>query len=68
MEPNITSFDRSLRGAIGGTLLGIGLARGRRTWWGIALDLVGAVLLLSAVTGFCHVRKALGICSVREET
>lgn len=68
MDRNISSFDRSIRGAIGGTLIGVGLTRGRRYWWGLALDLIGAVLLLSALTGFCHVRRALGTCSLDEET
>jgi len=67
MERNITSLDRSLRGAIGGALLGVGLTRGRRAWWGVALDILGALLLLSAFTGFCHVRKTLGICNLHEE-
>jgi hypothetical protein len=64
MERNLGPDDRVVRGITGGALLGVGLLAGRRHWWGIVADLVGALLLLSAYTGFCHVRKTLGVgCS-----
>jgi hypothetical protein len=58
-ERNLKPGDRAVRGVLGGAALGAGLYFGRLTWWGVLLDVVGALLLLSAVTGFCHVRKTL---------
>ena len=65
-ERNLGPNDRVVRGVIGGALLGTGLLAGRGRWWGIAVDLVGTLLVLSACTGFCHVRKALGLGCSRE--
>lgn len=44
MEVNVGSTERIVRGILGVVLLGAGLAFGRLTWWGILLDVVGALL------------------------
>jgi uncharacterized membrane protein len=64
MDVNLNASDRVVRGVIGAGLLAVGLLAGRRSWWGAAMDLTGAVLLLSATTGFCHIYKTLGVCSL----
>lgn len=68
MEVNVGSTERIVRGILGVVLLGAGLAFGRLTWWGILLDVVGALLLLSAATSFCHVKKKLGVCSTTRKS
>ena len=67
METNQNPRERIIRGVVGGALLGVGLSAGRRAWWGVFLDLCGAMLVLSATTGFCHVYKTLGICTLEKE-
>ena len=59
MKANIGPSDRTVRGLIGVVSLVVGLSVGRRAWWGVLLDVLGAVMLLSATTGFCHVRETL---------
>lgn len=68
MEVNVGSTERIVRGVLGVALLGAGVSVGRRAWWGILLDVVGALLLLSAATGFCHVKKKLGVCSTTRKS
>ena len=65
MEVNLGAPERVLRGTIGVVLLAVGLLVGRRSWWGIALDAAGALMLVNATTGFCHVYKTFGWCSRR---
>ena len=60
MKANLTPADRTIRGIFAIVALGLALSIGRHSWWSIPLGVVGALLLLSATTGFCHVRKALG--------
>jgi uncharacterized membrane protein len=59
MKCNVGSGERIVRGVVGMVLLGVGLSIGRRSWWGVLLDAAGAVALLSAAIGFCHIRKVL---------
>jgi len=68
MENNVGKPERVVRGVLGAAVLVVGLLVGRLTWWGLALDVVAALLLLSATTGFCHVRKALGRSCPRERS
>jgi len=66
MENNVGKPERIMRGVIGVALLAVGFLVGRLTWWGLALDVVAGLLLLSATTGFCHVRTVLGRSRPRE--
>ena len=68
VQPNVGQTERIARGILGVALLAVGLFLGGLTWWGIALDVVAGLLLLSATTGFCHVRKVFGReCSVKRD-
>ena len=60
MKVNLGMPERVVRGVIGVLCAATGLSIGRHVWWGILLDTIGAVLLFSASTGFCHVRKVVG--------
>lgn len=60
MKMNLGRPERVVRGILGLACVAISLSAGRRAWWGILLDAVGALLVLSAATGFCHVRKVIG--------
>lgn len=66
MQTNVGKTERIVRGFLGLTLLAVGLFVARLTWWGVALDVASGLLLLSATTGFCHVRKVLGRSCPRE--
>lgn len=59
--------ERAVRWVAGAGILATGLLVGRLSWWGILLDAVGALLLLSAATAFCHVKEKLGICPAPRE-
>jgi hypothetical protein len=61
MTPNLGHPDRVVRAVLGAAALGGGLVGGGLSLWGLALDAAGALLLLSAATGFCHVYKTLGL-------
>lgn len=66
MENNVGKPERIVRGVLGLILLAVGLFVGRLTWWGVALDVAAGLLLLSATTGFCHVRMVFGRSCPRE--
>ena len=56
MSTNIGTIDRSLRAVLGFALLWL-LVSGPKTLWG----LIGAVLLFTALVGFCPLYRVLGI-------
>ena len=68
MKVNVGPGERIVRGFLGVALIGVGLSAGRRAWWGILLDVVGAVVLFSGTTGFCHVYKTIGDFSAPEKS
>jgi len=68
VRANLEPANRVTRGFLGVALLAVGLLVGRRAWWGVMLDVTGAVLLLSAKTGFCHVRKVCDDLGSAKET
>jgi hypothetical protein len=59
MVRNLGAVERAIRSTLGALAIAAGLLLLRGVA-GIALGLVGAVLVLSGATGFCHVRRALG--------
>lgn len=65
MKLNAGTTDRIVRVVAGLVLLGVGLfvVKGG---FGIALDVVGAVLVFSGTVGFCHVYKVFGINTTRK--
>jgi uncharacterized membrane protein len=63
---NQSRIERALRVAIGAALLGVGLLVVTGPI-GIVLDLIGAVLVFSGATGFCHVYRFFGICTATKK-
>ncbi|MDT8341457.1 MAG: DUF2892 domain-containing protein [Longimicrobiales bacterium] len=62
MNVNEGTADRVLRVVLGSTLLWLGLATDvLPSAAGVAAWIVGGVLLLTGVTGFCGLYKVLGI-------
>lgn len=61
MERNLGGIEQVVRALAGVAAIGVGLVLGGLAWWAMVLYVVGALLLLSAATGFCHVKKKLGI-------
>jgi len=65
MRCNLSTADRTVRIAAGLVLAtaGLVLVRGLP---GLALALVGAVLVFSGTIGFCHVHRVLGIRTLKD--
>jgi hypothetical protein len=65
MQCNLSRTDRTVRIGLGVLAVVAGLAFVQGLL-GIALALVGAVLVFSGTIGFCHVYKVLGIRTRRD--
>lgn len=65
MGRNLSAADRLVRIVLGLSLLSVGLFAGRGMLRLIA-SAVGGLLLFSGTVGFCHVYKALGMCTAPE--
>jgi hypothetical protein len=52
MKTNEGTTDRAIRGVIGVVLLGLGLAVVKGVF-GIVLDVLGVILLVTGIVGFC---------------
>ncbi len=65
MTKNEGTVDRIVRGVAGVVGIGVAVALGG-AWW--ILGAVGAVLLVTAVTGFCGLYTLLGVstCPVKQ--
>lgn len=69
MKPNEGDLDRIIRAVVGVALLVVGLwpmAGLQGAVWGIVVAVIGAVLLFTAITGFCLIYRLLGISTVKE--
>jgi uncharacterized membrane protein len=66
VERNLGTVDRVVRGSVGTVSIAVGglLVRGLV---GVALCLLGALLVLSAATGFCHVYEVFRISTLNGE-
>jgi uncharacterized membrane protein HdeD (DUF308 family) len=65
MKPNEGTTDRLIRLILGVVLIIIGwLVLGNNTL-GIILDVVGVLLLITGITGFCTVYKILGMNTLK---
>lgn len=60
MQANESAADRVIRAVVGLVLLGVGLFAAKGTGAVIA-DIVGAILLLTGLIGFCPLYRLLGI-------
>jgi len=59
MKANESGLDRIIRAMLGLFLLGLGVFVVKGTV-GVVLDVVGAIMLFTAATGFCLLYKLLG--------
>jgi len=59
MKANEGTMDRAIRVVLGVVLLGLGLFVVKGTF-GIVLDVVGVIALLTGLTGFCLLYKLFG--------
>jgi hypothetical protein len=67
MSKNAGSIDRILRGAVGVVLIGMVLFAGIANpalFWGAVI--VGAVMLITAITGFCPAYRLFGFKTCRD--
>ncbi len=61
MNANVGSLDRLIRFMIAATLLSLGLMIYSGSWVGTLLLVGGAVMLATALFGFCGLYRLLGI-------
>jgi hypothetical protein len=68
MKPNVGTIDRVIRTLAGAALLAVGFLGGLASPWTFVAMGVGAVLLLTAIIGFCPPYALLGIntCGKKE--
>lgn len=67
MKTNESTTDRIIRALAGIAGLVAALALGLNSVAGIALLVVGAVLVVTAATGFCPLYRVLGLSTARAE-
>jgi hypothetical protein len=68
MKANVGTIDRVIRALAGAALLAFGILGGLASPWNFVAIGVGAVLLLTAILGFCPPYALLGIntCGKKE--
>ena len=64
MKTNEGKVDRLIRGAGGAVLVGLAVAAGVTEVAGILMIAVAAVLLLTAISGFCPLYRVFGVSTV----
>jgi len=65
MKRNEGSTDRIIRVILGIVLIIIGwLVLGNSTL-GVILDIIGVILLITAITGFCAIYRLLGVSTIK---
>jgi uncharacterized membrane protein HdeD (DUF308 family) len=65
MKPNEGTSDRIIRLILGVVLIIIGWPVLGNNTMGIILDVIGVILLITGITGFCTVYKILGISTLK---
>ena len=65
MKPNEGSTDRIIRVILGIVLIVIGWAVLGNNTLGVILDIIGVILLITAITGFCGIYRLLGISTIK---
>jgi hypothetical protein len=67
MKTNESSTDRTIRIIIGLILLALGMYEiGSSMVFGIALIIIGAIALITGITGFCGLYSILGISTCKK--
>jgi hypothetical protein len=65
IKQNENTTDRIIRVIVGVVLLVIGLSYFGNSAFGVVLDVLGAISLITAVTGFCLLYKIFGDFSTK---
>lgn len=65
MKRNEGSTDRIVRVILGIVLIIIGWPVLGNTTLGVILDIIGVILLITAITGFCTIYRLLGINTIK---
>ncbi len=65
MKPNEGSTDRIIRLILGVVLIIIGWALLGNNALGIILDIIGVILIVTGITGFCVLYKVLGMNTLK---
>lgn len=65
MKSNQGSTDRIIRVIVGILLIIIGWPVFGNNALGIILDIIGAILLVTGITGFCGIYRVLGISTIK---
>lgn len=68
MKPNESGADRLIRIIAGILLFIIGWGVLKNNLLGIIFDILGIILFITGITGFCVLYKPLGINTRKEET
>jgi hypothetical protein len=68
MKPNESGADRLIRIIAGILLFIIGWGILKNNLLGIIFDILGIILFITGITGFCGLYKLLGINTRKEET
>lgn len=65
MKVNEGTADRVVRAILGIVLLGLGIFVVKGTW-GVVLDVLGVIMLVTAATGFCLLYRLFGNLSTKK--
>ena len=65
MKPNEGSTDRIVRVILGIVLIIVGWLVLGNSALGVILDIIGVILLITAITGFCLIYRLLGIGTIK---
>jgi hypothetical protein len=65
MKINEGTIDRAIRGVVGAILLVVGLVVVKGTL-GIVLDVLGGILLVTGIVGFCPLYTLFGISTCKK--
>lgn len=68
MKPNEGGADRLIRIILGILLFIIGWGVLKNNLLGIIFDILGIILFITGITGFCGLYKAFGIRTTKEKT
>ncbi len=65
MKLNEGTIDRVIRGVVGVILLGLGIFA-LHGWLAIVIDVLGAILLVTGVVGFCPLYTLFGLNTAKK--
>jgi len=68
MKPNESGADRLIRIIAGIVLFMLGWGILKNNLLGIIFDILGIILFITGITGFCGLYKVLGISTKKDET